>query len=51
MAASSSHGLARALRWLRKEFIVIWSVLLFFLVGFLLLISLVKMALANSRLR
>jgi hypothetical protein len=47
MAATLSHGFAGAGRWLRKEFVAIWPVFLFFLVGFLLLISLIKLALAQ----
>jgi hypothetical protein len=45
MAASLSHGMAGVGRWLLKEFLAIWPVFLFFLVGFLLLISLIKLAL------
>ena len=48
MAATTiSHGFAGAGRWLRKEFVAILPVFLFFLVGFLLLISLIKLALAQ----
>src|SRR5271156_303760 len=47
MAATLSHGFSGAGRWLRKEFVAIWPVFLFFLVGFLLLISLIKLALAQ----
>jgi hypothetical protein len=47
MAASLPHGFAGAGRWLRKEFVAIWPVFLFFLVGFLVLISLIKLALAQ----
>jgi hypothetical protein len=47
MAASLSHGFVGAGRWLRKELVAIWPVFLFFLVGFLLLISLIKLALAQ----
>jgi hypothetical protein len=47
MAASLSYGLAGVGRWLLKEFLAIWPVFLFFLVGFLLLISLIKLALAQ----
>jgi hypothetical protein len=47
MAASLSHGMAGVGRWLLKEFLAIWPVFLFFLVGFLLLISLIKLALAQ----
>jgi hypothetical protein len=47
MAASLSHGFAGAGRWMRKELVAIWPVFLFFLVGFLLLISLIKLALAQ----
>jgi hypothetical protein len=47
MAASLSYGLAGVGRWLLREFLAIWPVFLFFLVGFLLLISLIKLALAQ----
>ncbi len=47
MATALSHGLAGAGRWLRKEFVAILPVFLFFLVGFLLLITLIKLALAQ----
>ena len=47
MAATLSHGFAGVGRWLRKELVAIWPVFLFFLVGFLLLISLIKLALAQ----
>jgi hypothetical protein len=47
MAGTSSHGFAGVGGWIRKEFIAIWPVFLFFLVGFLLLISLIKLALAQ----
>jgi hypothetical protein len=48
MAATTlSHAFAGVGRWLRNEFVAIWPVFLFFLVGFLLLISLIKLALAQ----
>jgi hypothetical protein len=47
MAASLSHGFVGVGRWLRKEFVAILPVFLFFLVGFLLLILLIKLALAQ----
>ena len=47
MAATVSHGLAGVGRWLHKEFVAILPVFLFFLVGFLLLITLIKLALAQ----
>jgi hypothetical protein len=47
MDLSLSHAFARVGRWLRKEFVAIWRVFLFFLVGFLLLISLLKLALTQ----
>ena len=47
MAASFSHGLAAVGRWARKEFNALWPVFVFFLVGFLLLILLLKAALAQ----
>jgi hypothetical protein len=50
MAASLSHGFAGVFKWLREEVVAIWPVFLFFLLGFLLLISLVKMALAQFSL-
>jgi hypothetical protein len=47
MAATFSHGLAAVGRWLRKEFVAAWPVFLFFLAGFLILITLIKLALAQ----
>jgi hypothetical protein len=47
MATSLPHALAGAAGWLRREFVAILPVFLFFLVGFLLLISLIKLALAQ----
>ncbi len=47
MAATLSHGFAGVGRWLHKELAAAWPVFLFFLVGFLLLISLIKLALAQ----
>jgi hypothetical protein len=47
MAAAVSHGFVGVGRWLRKEFVAAWPVFLFFLAGFLLLISLIKLALAD----
>ena len=47
MGAALSHGIAGAGRFLRKEFVEAWPVFLFFLVGFVLLITLVKLALAQ----
>ncbi len=47
MAASLSHGVAGVGRWLRKEFVAAWPVFLFFLAGFLILISLIKLVLAQ----
>jgi TM2 domain-containing membrane protein YozV len=47
MAASLSHGFAGVGRFLRKELVAAWPVFLFFLTGFLLLISLVKLVLAD----
>src|SRR5450755_1082906 len=34
-------------RFLRREFIAAWPVFLFFLIGFLLLLAIIKLALAN----
>jgi hypothetical protein len=45
MAAAVSHGFTGVGRWLRKEFVAAWPVFLFFLVGFLILITLIKLAL------
>jgi hypothetical protein len=45
MAGTLSHGFGGVGRWLRREFTAIWPAFLFFLVGFLLLISLIKLAL------
>jgi hypothetical protein len=47
MAATLSHGFAGAGRWLRKECVALLPAFLFFLVGFLLLITLIKLALAQ----
>ena len=47
MAASLSHGFLAVGRWARKEFNTLWPVFVFFLVGFLLLILLLKAALAE----
>ena len=47
MAASLSHRVAGVGRWLRKEFVAAWPVFLFFLAGFLILISLIKLVLAQ----
>jgi hypothetical protein len=47
MTTSLPHALTGAAGWLRKEFVAILPVFLFFLVGFLLLISLIKLALAQ----
>jgi hypothetical protein len=47
MAGTLSPGLAGAGRWLRKEFVAILPVFVIFLVGFLLLITLIKLALAQ----
>ena len=47
MAVTLSHGLAGAGKLLCREFSAIWPVFLFFLVGFFLLILLIKAALAQ----
>jgi hypothetical protein len=47
MAATVSHGFAGVGRWLRKEFVAAWPLFLFFLAGFLILITLVKLVLAQ----
>jgi hypothetical protein len=47
MAATSSHGIAGVGRWLHKEFVAAWPLFLFFLAGFLILITLIKLALAQ----
>jgi len=47
MAGTLSHGFAGAARWLRREFSTLWPVFLFFIVGFFLLILLLKTALAQ----
>src|SRR5262249_43729213 len=47
MAASLSHGFVAVGRWARKEFNALWPVFVFFLVGFLLLILLLKATLAQ----
>jgi len=41
------QSLATAGNWLWREFVSLWPVFLFFLVGFLLLLLLIKLALAN----
>ena len=47
MAGTLSHGVAGVGRWLRKEFVATLPVFLFFLAGFLILITLIKLALAQ----
>jgi hypothetical protein len=47
MADALSHGVTGVGRFLRKEFAAAWPVFLFFLVGFLLLLLLIKLALAE----
>ena len=47
MAASLSRGAAGISRFLSREFAAAWPVFLFFLTGFLLLLLLVKLALAE----
>ena len=47
MADGLSRGVGGIWRWLYKEFVAIWPVFLFLLFGFLLLISLIKLALAQ----
>jgi hypothetical protein len=47
MAGALSNGLAGIGRWLRKEASAIWPVFVFFLIGFLLLVLLIKLALAQ----
>ena len=47
MAATMSHGIGGVSRFLRKEFVAAWPVFLFFLTGFLLLLLLVKLVLAE----
>ena len=47
MAATLSHGIGKVSGFLRKEFVAAWPVFLFFLTGFLLLLLLIKLALAN----
>ena len=47
MVATMSHGIAGVSRFLRKEFMAIWPVFLFFLIGFLLLFLLVNLVLAR----
>jgi hypothetical protein len=45
--AAVSHGIAGAGRFLHKEFVALLPVFLFFLVGFLLLITLIKLVLED----
>ena len=47
MAATLSHGFAGVGRFLHREFIAAWPVFLFFLTGFLILMTLVKLSLAQ----
>jgi hypothetical protein len=47
MAGTTTHEVGGVGGWLRKEFAALWPVFLFFLVGFVLLISLIKLALAQ----
>src|SRR5208282_3279787 len=47
MAATLSHGIAGVGRFLHREFVATLPVFLFFLAGFLILISLIKLALAQ----
>src|ERR1051326_7498354 len=47
MAAASAYGVVGLGRFLRREFAAAWPVFLFFLVGFLLLVCLIKTALAG----
>jgi hypothetical protein len=47
MTGSLSNAIGATARFLRKELVDAWPVFLFFLIGFLLLISLIKLALAN----
>jgi len=47
MAASLSRGVAGVGQFLRREFTAAWPVFLFFLMGFLLLLLLVKLALVE----
>src|ERR1700740_2511189 len=47
MAGTLSHGLAGAGRWLRKELVAISPVFPFLFFGFLFLISLIKLTLAQ----
>ncbi|MBV8136791.1 MAG: hypothetical protein JO121_14340 [Deltaproteobacteria bacterium] len=47
MAVTLSSGIAGAGRFLRREFVAVWPVFVFFLTGFLLLLVLVKLALAQ----
>ncbi len=47
MAASISHRVAGAGRFLHKELVALWPVFLFFLIGFLLLFTLIKLVLED----
>ncbi len=47
MAGTLLHGLTRVGTWFHRELTAIWPVFLFFLVGFLLLLLVVKLALAQ----
>ena len=47
MGVTLSNAIAAVGRFLRREFVAAWPVFLFFLTGFLLLLLLVKLALAQ----
>jgi hypothetical protein len=47
MAGTLTHGFIRSGRWLRKEIVTLWPVFLFFLISFLLLILVLKVALGE----
>lgn len=47
MAGTLSHEVARVGEFFRRELLALWPVFLFFLVGFFLLLSLIKLALAE----
>jgi hypothetical protein len=51
MAGTLAHGFTRSGRWLRKELIALWPVFLFFLVSFLILILLFKIALGEFSIK
>ena len=44
---TAEHAFAAIGKWLHREFVAAWPVFLFFSIGFLLLLTIVKLVLAN----